>query len=181
MNRLTTALVLLALCVSVGAFALGQSLDPRAIDIPGLYNFLRNVQRATNGYALGSSAIGTATKFVTVTASPAFVLNGQYYAAGTIVTTNVATMTGNTVPTGYYCRYLVVTDANGLVSTVQGRAYATDRGVDAYPVQPENTVVIGGVRVYAASIPFVPNTTALGSVTTTLYQMVNRPVAMSNL
>lgn len=180
-------LLTLALVAMVGSgFAAGGSLDPRADQPDLVYKFLLNAQRAANGHCFGSAGLGSATTYLTVTASPAFTLNGAYYAAGTIVATTTVSMIGtgrHTVPIGYYCRFLVVTTAAGAVSVVQGRSYPTDRGVDAYPVQPANTAVIGGILVYAHTAAFVPGTTQLtgASATVTLYNLTSRPISMTNL
>lgn len=180
-------LLTLALVATVGsAFAAGGSLDPRADQPEMAYKFLLNVQRSMNGYSLGSSAIASATVYATVVSSPAYVINGVNYAAGTLVATTTVSMIGtgrHTVPTGYYCYFLVVTNAAGAASVVQGRSYPTDRGVDAYPVQPENTAVIGGIKVYARANPFIPGSSFLthADYNVTIYQLSRRPLSMTNL
>lgn len=180
-------LLTLALVAMVGSgFAAGGSLDPRADQPDLVYKFLLNAQRAANGHCFGSAGLGSATTYLTVTASPAFSINGQYYAAGTIVATTTVSMVGtgnHTVPTGHYCYFLVVTNAAGAVSVVQGRSLPRDLGVAAYPVQPENTAVIGGIKLYVNAGTFVPGTTIFSNVaySITLYNLTSRPLSMTNL
>jgi hypothetical protein len=92
-------------------------------------------------------------------------------------------LSGTTVPTGYYCRFLVWIDASGLVGVTQGRMFTSDIGDAAYPPAPANKAVFGGVRIYARGNPFIPGSSFIthADYTNTLFNLTRRPVTFTNL
>jgi hypothetical protein len=188
MNNTITKLLVVFMLVAVAGGLFAQSnmnqISEKAMSSDMVYRAIRDIAVAQKSYTASSAALASSTTKVTWTGGNEYVIDGV--AKGNIVASETI-LTGAAIAKGYYCRYLVCVDANGLYSVVQGRQHTSDLGEAAYPPAPISKAVFGGVAIYAGTAIFTPGTTSMtgfvagGSGTVTLYNLTRRPVTFTNL
>ena len=184
MNRITRlSLAVPLLFVLVIATALysadrGQTLDPKGLRDDLVYSVLHRLQQAHNNRFLHDVALTASTTDMTYGAA-------SYVANAVFCTTTGGTITlsGATIPKGYYCKFLFGMSLTGTATCTQGAMRSSLPGAEYYPEMREDYAVMGGITVYAASASFVPGTSSLASSGYTVYSqdMAGPYVPLKNL
>lgn len=143
-----------------------QGLSARLKYLADLANDLAELRKGLLNIALSDAgiAIGTTPQKVKTAATFLYKIDGVFYSLS--ATDDFWTLSGTTIPDGYYQKYLLLVDSAGAASILEGQYADTAAGVKL-PALPDSKCVVGILTVATAAATFVPGTTSLAAATVT--------------